>query len=152
MATKAPEFLGTGRRKTAVARVRVTAGNGKISVNGRELDDYFSTENERNSAIEPLVVTDKLKTVNVTILCNGGGPIGQAGACKMGLARRAPQVRLGSRRNAASLGSADSRQPHEGTQALRSAWRSPRDAVQQALTARLYEQMKNPRSNAWVFS
>jgi small subunit ribosomal protein S9 len=87
MATKAPEFLGTGRRKTAVARVRVTAGNGKISVNGRELDDYFSTENERNSAIEPLVVCDKRNAVNVTILCDGGGPIGQAGACKMGLAR-----------------------------------------------------------------
>ncbi len=87
MATKVEEFLGTGRRKTAVARVRLTAGSGKISVNGRELDDYFSTENERNSAIEPLVIADKRQAVDVKILCDGGGPNGQAGACKMGLAR-----------------------------------------------------------------
>jgi len=86
MATKV-EHLGTGRRKTAVARVRLTAGTGKISVNGRELDDYFSTENERNSAVEPLVLTDKRNVVDVKILCDGGGTLGQAGACKMGLAR-----------------------------------------------------------------
>lgn len=87
MATKVEEFLGTGRRKTAVARVRLSAGTGKVSVNGRELNDYFSTENERNSAVEPLVVCDKRNVVDVKILCDGGGPIGQAGACKMGLAR-----------------------------------------------------------------
>ncbi|MDX1963998.1 MAG: 30S ribosomal protein S9 [Pirellulales bacterium] len=87
MATAAPEALGTGRRKTAVARVRVTAGKGKITINERPFEEYFTTEKERGQVLEPLQVTGKLETVDVRILCDGGGPNGQAGACKMALAR-----------------------------------------------------------------
>jgi small subunit ribosomal protein S9 len=86
MATTA-EVLGTGRRKTSVARVRVKAGKGVITVNGRPFDEYFATDKERGQVLDPLQITGKLETVDVVILCDGGGPNGQAGACKMALAR-----------------------------------------------------------------
>jgi len=86
MATVA-ESLGTGRRKTAVARVRIRAGKGKITVNGRTFEEYFTTDKERGQVLEPLQTTGKLETVDVVILCDGGGANGQAGACKMALAR-----------------------------------------------------------------
>jgi small subunit ribosomal protein S9 len=86
MATKV-EILGTGRRKTAVARVRITAGTGKITINGRELNEYFHTDNERGQVLEPLNLTGKREAVDIVARCDGGGPIGQAGAVKMALAR-----------------------------------------------------------------
>ncbi|MGC4001697.1 MAG: 30S ribosomal protein S9 [Pirellulales bacterium] len=87
MATKTAEFLGTGRRKSAVARVRLTAGTGKIIINGRDYAEYFTTENEKGQLLDPLNTTDKRTSVDLSIRCDGGGPNGQAGACKMGLAR-----------------------------------------------------------------
>jgi small subunit ribosomal protein S9 len=81
------DSLGTGRRKTSVARVRVRAGSGKISINERELDNYFPAVKDRNQVLEPLVSTDRRDSVDVLILVHGGGPSGQAGACKLGLAR-----------------------------------------------------------------
>jgi len=79
--------LGTGRRKTSVARVRVRAGSGVITINKRTLEDFFPTEKEQRDVLEPLNTTGKRETVDVTILVNGGGPAGQAGACKLGIAR-----------------------------------------------------------------
>ncbi|MEX2142861.1 MAG: 30S ribosomal protein S9 [Pirellulales bacterium] len=85
--TRTGEALGTGRRKTSVARVRVRAGSGKIIINERPLEQYFPAIKDRTQAIEPLVQTDKRDTVDVRILVHGGGMAGQAGACKMGIAR-----------------------------------------------------------------
>jgi small subunit ribosomal protein S9 len=86
MATKTPEFLGTGRRKTSVARVRLATGSGKITINGRAFDNYFPMETLRSTVSGPLTITgttDKLDVkVNVT-----GGPNGQAGAVRHGIAR-----------------------------------------------------------------
>jgi small subunit ribosomal protein S9 len=79
--------LATGRRKTAVARVRIKAGSGKIQINGRELDDYFPTVKDRFQVLDALNQTGKLSVVDVSIAVHGGGPTGQAGACKLGLAR-----------------------------------------------------------------
>jgi small subunit ribosomal protein S9 len=79
--------LGTGRRKTSVARVRVRAGSGKISINERELENYFPAVKDRNQVLEPLTQTEKRDNVDVVIRVHGGGPSGQAGACKLGLAR-----------------------------------------------------------------
>jgi small subunit ribosomal protein S9 len=87
MATATQDAIATGRRKTSVARVRVQGGNGKIEINGRPLEQYFPSIKDRNAAIDPLKQTDKLSTVNVEIRVHGGGPAGQAGAVKMGLAR-----------------------------------------------------------------
>jgi small subunit ribosomal protein S9 len=81
------DTLGTGRRKTAVARVRLRSGNGQITINGRELEKYFPNEKERNQVLDPLKLTERRQTVDILIRVNGGGPAGQAGACKLGIAR-----------------------------------------------------------------
>lgn len=78
---------GTGRRKTAVARVYLRNGSGKIVVNGRQLGEYFPAEELEREVIEPLDVTDNLAAYDVLIRVRGGGPHGQAGACRHGLAR-----------------------------------------------------------------
>tara|TARA_B100000959_G_scaffold270795_1_gene318127 strand:+ start:236 stop:637 length:402 start_codon:yes stop_codon:yes gene_type:complete len=88
MAKKAGvEFLGTGRRKTAVARVRLTEGTGKLTVNGRAFADYHLTEQLQKLASAPLAEVDKKDSVDAVIKVVGGGPIGQAGAVSHGLAR-----------------------------------------------------------------
>jgi small subunit ribosomal protein S9 len=79
--------LGTGRRKTAVARVRVKEGSGAISINGRTVEAYFPAEKDRFQVLDALNQTGKLSTVDVAISVSGGGPSGQAGACKLGIAR-----------------------------------------------------------------
>ncbi len=85
--TRNGEALGTGRRKTSVARVRLRAGSGTVTINDRPLENYFPSIKDRNQAIEPLSQTDKRETVDVIIRVHGGGPAGQAGACKLGIAR-----------------------------------------------------------------
>jgi small subunit ribosomal protein S9 len=79
--------LGTGRRKTAVARVRIRAGEGKIEINGRPLEEFFNNEKQRQSALAPLVKTGARDRVDVWIRVVGGGITGQADACKLGIAR-----------------------------------------------------------------
>ena len=79
--------LGTGRRKSAIARVRVRAGSGKISVNNREFEEFFRTTQLRNAVLEPLLATEKKDSVDVVITVSGGGTTGQADACKLGIAR-----------------------------------------------------------------
>ncbi|MDB5318441.1 MAG: rpsI [Phycisphaerales bacterium] len=78
---------GTGRRKTAVARVRVAAGTGKILVNDRQLNDYFSSERDRKAIFGPLEVTNTGGKMDVLVNASGGGLTGQAGAIIMGLGR-----------------------------------------------------------------
>jgi small subunit ribosomal protein S9 len=78
---------GVGRRKSAVARVRIAPGNGKITVNGRELNDYFTFERDRKAIFGPLEVTSTGGKMDVFVNATGGGPSGQAGAIIMGLGR-----------------------------------------------------------------
>ena len=85
--TKAREFLGTGRRKTAVARVRLAAGSGKITVNNRAFENYFPIENLRMFALQPLTVTETAAKFDARVSVSGGGPSGQAGAVRHGIAR-----------------------------------------------------------------
>lgn len=77
----------TGRRKTAIARVRLSKGTGQITVNERALDKYFLTENDRNIALEPIYATKSMGRYDLLILCSGGGLSGQAGAVRLGVAR-----------------------------------------------------------------
>jgi len=86
-ATPANVFLGTGRRKTSTARVRVTEGTGKLIVNGRDFDSYFSHENFSKQAYAPLLVVELREKVDVTVNVAGGGVSGQAGAVAHGIAR-----------------------------------------------------------------
>ena len=81
------DALGTGRRKTAVARVRVRSGSGKVTVNGRAMEDFFHVEGERRAILDVLQAVGKTDSVDVVIRVAGGGPTGQAGACRMGIAR-----------------------------------------------------------------
>lgn len=78
---------GTGRRKTAVARVRIRAGSGRIEINGRDLNDYFHAEIDRKSIFGPLEVSNMGGKLDIFARVTGGGPSGQAGAIVMGLAR-----------------------------------------------------------------
>ncbi len=78
---------GVGRRKSAVARVRIAHGSGKIEVNGRTLNDYFTGERDRKAIFGPLEVTNMGGKVDVLVNTDGGGATGQAGAIVMGLAR-----------------------------------------------------------------
>ena len=89
MATATPveEALGTGRRKTSVARVRIRAGSGKITINKRELDEFFCVEQDRNAVVAPLEYCEVRDQVDVFIRVHGGGSTGQAGACMQGIAR-----------------------------------------------------------------
>lgn len=84
---KIQEFLGTGRRKTAVARVRLASGSGKVVVNGRALENYFLTETLRTQALQPLALTESLTKYDIRINVGGGGMTGQAGAVRHGIAR-----------------------------------------------------------------
>jgi small subunit ribosomal protein S9 len=85
--TKSPEFLGTGRRKTAIARVRLATGSGKIIVNGRAFDSYFPLETLRSTVSGPLTITGTTDKLDVKVNVTGGGPNGQAGAVRHGIAR-----------------------------------------------------------------
>ena len=83
-----PTYIwGVGRRKSAVARVRVAPGAGKIEINGRTLNEYFTSERDRKSIFGPLEVTNTGGKMDVLVNADGGGPTGQTGAIVMGLAR-----------------------------------------------------------------
>ena len=85
--SKIPQHLGTGRRKTAIARVRLASGTGKILINGRPFENYFPTESLRVTVTQPLTLTGTAEKFDAQITVTGGGPTGQAGAVRHGLAR-----------------------------------------------------------------
>ena len=87
MAKAKEQFYGTGRRKSAVARVYIKAGKGKITINKRELDDYFGLETLKVIVRQPLVATDTTEKYEVKVNVKGGGYTGQAGAIRHGIAR-----------------------------------------------------------------
>ena len=94
MATKKAEieYLATGRRKTAIARVRILQGKGKITVNGRDFAAYFPTTDLRLIVEEPFKALEAAGKFDVIALCQGGGVPGQAGALRHGIARALLQV------------------------------------------------------------
>jgi small subunit ribosomal protein S9 len=94
MSTPANVFLGTGRRKTATARVRVSEGSGKLVVNGRSLDAYFSHENFAKQAYAPLLTVSLKDKIDVDVNVSGGGVTGQAGAVAHGIARALQKMNL----------------------------------------------------------
>ena len=85
--SKTNEFLGTGRRKTSVARVRLSSGSGKVTVSGRAFETYFPTDSLRMVVQQPLVVTNNVDKFDVRVNVSGGGPAGQAGAVRHGISR-----------------------------------------------------------------
>jgi small subunit ribosomal protein S9 len=84
---KSNDILGTGRRKTSVARVRIRPGEGKIRINDRDFETYFPVIRQRNAVLAPLEQTGRRTQFDVVIRVGGGGITGQADACKLGIAR-----------------------------------------------------------------
>ena len=83
----ATQFIGTGRRKKSVARVRLVPGEGKIIINKRDIEDYFGLETLKMSVRQPLVLTDTVGRYDVLVNVRGGGTTGQAGAIRHGISR-----------------------------------------------------------------
>jgi small subunit ribosomal protein S9 len=86
------EFIATGRRKTAVARIRMTPGNGKIDINGKTFEDYFPTVPLQNTVLQPLQVVKLTNAYNISVNASGGGATGQAGATRLAISRALLQV------------------------------------------------------------
>lgn len=80
-------YYGTGRRKNAIARVRLTEGTGKITINGKDIDDFFGMETLKVIVRQPLTVTNTVSKYDVIVKVTGGGFTGQAGAIRHGIAR-----------------------------------------------------------------
>lgn len=87
MADTATRLSATGRRKEAVARVRITAGTGQFDLNGRSLEEYFPSRTQRMTATAPLRAVEKEKEIDVVATLEGGGATGQAGALRHAIAR-----------------------------------------------------------------
>ena len=125
---------GTGKRKTSVARVFLRPGNGAATVNGRPLNEYFTTINQRSLVREPLQATETAESFDLYITVRGGGLAGQAGAVRHGIAKALvdfdPELRVEGAR------APDSRCPQERTQEVRATRRSRAVPVQQALNAK----------------
>jgi len=85
--TATTDFLGTGRRKSSVARVRIRPGQGTIQINKRSLEEHFPNLQQRNAVLAPLEEVDGREKYDVLISVQGGGITGQADACKLGIAR-----------------------------------------------------------------
>ena len=86
------QYRGTGRRKKAIARVRLVPGTGKININKRDLEDYIKYETLRTAVREPLMITDTMGQYDIMVSVNGGGYTGQAGAIRHGISRALLQV------------------------------------------------------------
>src|SRR5262249_55367978 len=90
--TKKTYYMGTGRGKTSVARVRLCEGSGQIVINGRGMDDYFTEVKDRNAVTGPLEVTEMRGRLDLLVKVQGGGISGQAGAVCQGVARALKQM------------------------------------------------------------
>jgi small subunit ribosomal protein S9 len=86
------EFIATGRRKTAVARIRMTPGSGKIDINGASFEEYFPTVPLQNTILQPLQVVKLTNSYDLTVNATGGGATGQAGAVRLAISRALLQV------------------------------------------------------------
>jgi small subunit ribosomal protein S9 len=118
---------GTGRRKEAVARVRITPGSGRFELNGRTLEEYFPTRAHRMIVTTPLRVVGKDKEIDVVARLHGGGVSGQAGALRHGIARALIQMDEGLRPELKSEGllTRDAREKERRKYGLKKARKAP---------------------------
>ncbi|CAM3933351.1 30S ribosomal protein S9 [Mesobacillus zeae] len=121
------QYIGTGRRKSSVARVRLVPGDGKIIINGREIEDYIPFAALREVVKQPLVATETLGSYDILVNVNGGGYTGQAGAIRHGIARALLQVDPEYRPSLKSAGllTRDARMKERKKYGLKGARRAP---------------------------
>ncbi len=117
----------TGRRKQAIARVRMTPGTGKITANGREFDDYFPSAVHRTLITEPLRLTSNEESYDIAVTLSGGGLSGQAGAFRLGITRALVEVNPEDRPNVKSAGllTRDPRKKESKKYGLKKARKAP---------------------------
>ena len=122
-----PYFYGTGRRKSSVARVRLYAGKGVITINGRDIDDYFGLETLKLIVRQPLALTGTADKFDIVCRVNGGGVTGQAGAIRHGIARALLQfdAELRSELKKAGFLTRDPRMKERKKYGLKGARRAP---------------------------
>ena len=123
----AEQYLGTGRRKHSIARVRLLPGNGNITVNKRDIEEYFGYETLKMLVRSPLVITDKLGSYDVFVNVHGGGYTGQAGAIRHGISRALLQAQPDLRLTLKKAGflTRDSRMKERKKYGLKAARRAP---------------------------
>ncbi|MGN7178543.1 30S ribosomal protein S9 [Paenibacillus sp. FSL R5-0490] len=121
------QYIGTGRRKSSVARVRLVPGDGKIIINGREISEYIPFAALREVVKQPLVATETVNSYDILVNVNGGGYTGQAGAIRHGIARALlqadPEFRPTLKR--AGLLTRDARMKERKKYGLKGARRAP---------------------------
>jgi len=127
MANSAAKFYGTGRRKSSVARVYLVPGKGTVTVNKRDINDYFGLETLKVIARQPLTATETVEKFDVIVTVHGGGTTGQAGAIRHGIARALLQVDLDYRPVLKKAGylTRDPRMKERKKYGLKAARRSP---------------------------
>ena len=128
MAKKVENFSGTGRRKSSIARVRLVEGNGTITVNGKDLNEYFGAETLKYIVKQPLTVTDTTSKYDVICTVKGGGFTGQVGAIRHGIARALLEVNAEEYRQALKTNgflTRDSRMKERKKYGLKKARKAP---------------------------
>ena len=127
MANKKVVYYGTGRRKSSIARVRLVEGSGKITVNGKSIDEFFGAETLKVIVKQPLTVTNTLDKYDVIASVNGGGFSGQAGAIRHGVARALNEANVEFRPALKSNGflTRDSRMKERKKYGLKKARKAP---------------------------
>ena len=122
------QYYGTGRRKSSVARVRLVPGNGKITINGRDIDDYFGLDTLKVIVRQPLTLTSTIAQFDVIANVEGGGFTGQAGAIRHGISRAILEADTDAYRatlKAAGFLTRDSRMKERKKYGLKAARRAP---------------------------
>ncbi len=122
------QYYGTGRRKSSVARVRLVPGNGKVTINGRDIDEYFGLDTLKVIVRQPLTATSTIGNFDVIAKVEGGGFTGQAGAIRHGIARALLEVDSDAYRptlKAAGFLTRDSRMKERKKYGLKAARRAP---------------------------
>lgn len=127
MANKKVQYLATGRRKSAVARVVLEAGKGTITINGRSFEDYIPSPSVRLDVLQPLELTESTEKFDISVNVNGGGITGQAGAIRLGITRALmlvnPDYRVSLK--PAGMCTRDPRQKERKKYGLKKARRAP---------------------------
>lgn len=127
MAKAAEKFYGTGRRKSSVARVYIKPGKGNITINKRDIDEYFGLETLKMVVRQPLVATDTVNKYDILVNVKGGGTTGQAGAIRHGISRALIKVDADFRPTLKSAGflTRDPRMKERKKPGLKAARRAP---------------------------
>ena len=137
-------YLGTGRRKTAVARVRLSEGSGQVTINKKPVEQFFTEDKDRNAVYGPLNLTDMRARLDVSINVRGGGITGQAGACSQGIARALKDM-YGLQTEQAPEPSVDGQEPEPGTGSMA---KKLRDSGYLTRDGRMKERKKYGRKGA----